>query len=98
MTNIFIGGLERATTGAEVQKLFEPYGSIEKVSIVRDHETHQSRGYGFVEMPNDTEAAAAIKALNGKTIAGRSITVNEARKRPAGAFGSSERERKRGRF
>jgi RNA recognition motif-containing protein len=98
MTNIFIGGLAYAMTDADLRKLFEPYGTVEKVTILRDRETNRSRGFGFVEMPNDNEAAAAIKVLNGKTIAGRSIRVNEARKRPAGAFGNSERERKRGRF
>jgi cold-inducible RNA-binding protein len=95
MTNIFIGGFEYAMTEANLRKLFEPFGPVEKVTIVRDHETRQSRGYGFVEMTNNNEAAAAMKALNGKSIGKRAVTVNEARKTPQRVSGSrDERERK----
>jgi len=55
--------------------LFEPYGAIEKVTIIRDRESGRSRGFGFVEMTNESEAATAIAALNGNTIAGRKIIV-----------------------
>jgi RNA recognition motif-containing protein len=67
MTNIFIGGLEYAMTEAELRKLFEKFGSVAKLTIVRDRETDRSRGFGFVEMTNESEAAAAIAGLNGKT-------------------------------
>jgi cold-inducible RNA-binding protein len=95
MPNIFIGGMASAMTEAELRNLFEPYGAIEKVTIVRDRESGRSRGFGFVEMTNENEAATAIAALNGKTFAGRKITVNEGRKRPQ-SVGSQQRQRRSG--
>src|SRR6266545_6115010 len=66
-------------TQSDLQQLFAPFGATENVSVVTDRDTGRSRGFGFVEMPNDTEAAAAIAALNGKDSEGRPLTVNEAR-------------------
>ena len=61
--------------------MFAPYGTVESASLVTDRATGRSRGFGFVEMTNDTEAASAISALNGTDAGGRSLTVNEARAR-----------------
>jgi cold-inducible RNA-binding protein len=76
---IFVGGLAFSTTEDELRNLFEPFGQIETVQIVIDRYTQKSRGFGFVEMTSDEEAAKAIEALNGKELAGRALTVNEAR-------------------
>jgi len=76
---IFVGNFAFSMTQADLQQLFEPFGATENVSVVTDRDTGRSRGFGFVEMPNDTEAAAAIAALNGKDSGGRPLTVNEAR-------------------
>ena len=76
---IFVGSLAFTTTEAEVRQLFTPYGRVERVQILQDRETGRSRGFGFVEMPNATEAQAAIEGLNGRSLAGRFLTVNEAR-------------------
>jgi len=81
MKNIYVGNLSFGSTEDTVRGLFEGYGSIENVSIIRDRDTGQSRGFGFVEM-SDTEAAdRAIAELNGREFEGRSLTVNEARPR-----------------
>jgi RNA recognition motif-containing protein len=62
-------------------KLFEPYGTVETVRIMTDRETGRARGFGFVEMPDTRAAQSAIDALNGTHVAGRALTVNEARPR-----------------
>ena len=66
---------------SEVRQLFEGYGVVDTVRLLNDRETGQPRGFGFVEMPNGTEARAAIAGLNGKDLGGRSLIVNEARPR-----------------
>lgn len=81
MTNIFVGNLAYQTTETELESVFSPYGAIERVSIVRDRDTGQPRGFAFVEMTNSDEAAKAIEALNGMELGGRNINVNEARPR-----------------
>ncbi len=81
MTNIFVGNLSYQTTEDELQSLFAAYGAVERVSIVRDRETGQSRGFAFVEMTNSNEAANAISATNGRDVNGRALNVNEARPR-----------------
>lgn len=77
--NIYVGNLNWQTTEAELQELFEGYGQVSSAAIIKDKYTGQSRGFGFVEMPNDSEARAAIDALNETELGGRSIKVNEAR-------------------
>jgi RNA recognition motif-containing protein len=77
--NIFVGNLSFATTEGTVRSLFETHGTVERVSIVTDRETGKPRGFGFVEMTNDTEGDQAIAALNGGDIDGRTLNVNEAR-------------------
>jgi RNA recognition motif-containing protein len=78
---IFVGNLAWATTEAELGELFEPYGAVEHVSIFMDRETGRSRGFGFVEMPNAIQARTAMAMLNGTSLGGRTLTVNEARPR-----------------
>jgi RNA recognition motif-containing protein len=76
---IFVGNFAFSTTEADLRQMFEPYGAVENVTVVTDRDTGRSRGFGFVEMPNNNEADAAITALNGKPSGGRPLTVNEAR-------------------
>jgi cold-inducible RNA-binding protein len=79
MKKIFVGNFSFDTTEADLRQLFEPHGAVESASVVTDRDTGRSRGFGFVEMPNNAEAEAAIVALNGKDAGGRPLTVNEAR-------------------
>jgi RNA recognition motif-containing protein len=79
MKNIFVGNLDFATTEPEVRALFEPYGAVDRVSVVTDRDTGRSRGFAFVEMGNAAEADRAITALNGTPVNGRALNVNEAR-------------------
>ena len=78
---IFIGNLSFATTEEELSQLFEPYGIVARVQIVTDRDTGRSRGFAFVEMPDATEAQAALDGLQGARLGGRTLTVNEARQR-----------------
>jgi len=84
MKNIFVGNLDFAATESSVRSLFEPYGNVERVSLVTDRETGRSRGFAFVEMTDSAEADRAIAALNGSELDGRSLNINEARPKPAG--------------
>jgi RNA recognition motif-containing protein len=79
--NIYVTNLAYTTTEEELSQLFEPYGNVESVRIITDRETGRSRGFGFVEMPDATEARAAIAGLNGTALGGRALTVDEARPR-----------------
>lgn len=79
MKNIFVGNLSYRATEESVRSLFEAYGTVERVSIATDRDTGSPRGFGFVEMTNDTEAEAAIAGLNGREHEGRDMNVNEAR-------------------
>jgi len=92
---IYVGNLSFHTTEAEVRALFEPYGTIESVSVATDRDTGRSRGFGFVGMTNDEEAEKAMAALNGKDSDGRALTVNEARP-PAQRGGGGFRDGGRG--
>lgn len=79
MKNLFVGNMSFGTTEADLRALFEPFGKIIRVHIAKDRETGQARGFGFVEMADDAEAAKAISGLDGKPIGGRNLKVNEAR-------------------
>jgi RNA recognition motif-containing protein len=81
VTNIFVGNLSYQTTEAELETAFGAFGAVERVSIVRDRDTGQPRGFAFVEMTNADQAASAIQGLNGTEMGGRAINVNEARPR-----------------
>jgi RNA recognition motif-containing protein len=79
--NIFVGNWAFTTTEQELRQLFEPYGTVETVRMMTDRETGRSRGFGFGEIPDSRAAQRAIDALNGTQVAGRALTVNEARPR-----------------
>jgi RNA recognition motif-containing protein len=81
--NIFVGNLAPEVTEAEVAELFKPFGQITSVQLMRELFTGKLRGFGFVEMPGKAHSLAAIAGLNGKEFAGRPLSVNEARPRPA---------------
>jgi RNA recognition motif-containing protein len=79
--NIYVGNLSFQASEDDVRQAFEAFGQVTSSSIVKDKFTGQSRGFAFVEMPNQAEAQAAIAGLNGKDLKGRAINVNEARPR-----------------
>ncbi len=79
MKRLYVGNLAYNTSEADLRDEFARYGQVTSAKIVQDGMTHQSRGFGFVEMPNDDEAASAIVALDGSNMGGRTIVVNEAR-------------------
>jgi len=79
--NIYVGNLPYSTDRDELRTVFEAYGEVSAARIVSDRETGRSKGFGFVEMPNDEQAKAAIEALNGTEIGGRKAVINEARPR-----------------
>jgi len=83
LKNIYVGNLSFSSTEADLQKLFESHGSVSRVNVVMDRDTGRPRGFAFVEMANENEGNAAIEALNGTQVDGRSLTVNEARPREA---------------
>ncbi len=87
MLNIYVGNLPFSATEADVQDLFAEHGDVQRVSLINDRETGRPRGFGFVEMADDTAGRAAIEALNGKEFDGRRLTVNEARPREGGGGG-----------
>ncbi len=87
MTNIYVGNLSRDLTKEQLEAAFAAHGTVERVSIITDRMTGQSRGFGFVEMSSDEEAQAAIAALNGQDLAGRALTVNVARPKSEGGGG-----------
>ena len=79
--NIYVGNLSYSLTESELRDAFAQFGDVSSVKILVDRETGRSRGFGFVEMPNQVEAAAAVAHLNGKDLDGRALRVNEARPR-----------------
>lgn len=91
MTNIFVGNLSYQTAETELESLFSAYGAVERVSIVRDRDTGQPRGFAFVEMTNSNEAQTAIENINGQDLGGRSLNVNEARPREERGGGGGNR-------
>ena len=84
MQRIYVGNLSFKTTEPQLNDLFAEHGQVSSVSIVTDRVTGRSRGFGFVEMADDGEAKAAMEALNGKEVDGRSLRINEARERAPG--------------
>lgn len=78
---LYVGNLSFKTTEDALRGLFEAHGEVSSAQLVMDRETGRPRGFGFVEMPDDGQARAAIEALNGQNIDGRDLTVNEARPR-----------------
>ncbi|MGB7054507.1 MAG: RNA-binding protein [bacterium] len=88
--NIYAGNLPREASEEDLQKMFEAFGQVKSVTIIKDKFSGEARGFGFVEMSSKAEAQAAIAGLNGKQLKGQMLTVNEARPRHEGR-GSSER-------
>jgi RNA recognition motif-containing protein len=78
MKNLFVGNMSFQTAEADLRALFAPFGEITRVHVAKDRETGRARGFGFVEMANDEEAAKAIAGLDGKEVGGRNLKVNEA--------------------
>ncbi len=78
---LYVGNLSFETTASEVEKLFSEHGSVESAEVINDRMTGRSKGFGFVQMQSDSEAEAAITALNGQDFGGRTLTVNEAKPR-----------------
>jgi len=87
VTNIYVGNISFQSSDADLEQLFGEFGQVDRANVVMDRQTGRSRGFGFVEMPDDGEAQKAIAELNGKEVDGRTLTVNVARprtERPAG--------------
>src|SRR5919198_3298802 len=79
--NIFVGNLAYTATDHDLRQLFEQYGAVDQVNIITDRDTGRARGFGFVDMPDSRAAQSAIQGLQGKDLAGRALTVNEAKPR-----------------
>ena len=91
--NIYVGNLSQTVTEEDLRHAFEGFGQVASVSIIKDRLSGKSRGFGFLEMPNKTEAQAAITGLNGKDLNGRPLIVNEARPRGEGRRGGGDYRR-----
>lgn len=78
---IYVGNLSYEVTENDLEQLFAEYGSVEKVNVIKDRDTGTSKGFGFVEMDRQADAEQAIKELNGSSVKGREIKVNQARPR-----------------
>jgi RNA recognition motif-containing protein len=91
LKNIYVGNISFQTSEQDLDAAFSAYGQVDRVQIVKDRDTGQSRGFAFVEMSNNAEADKAMAALNGADMGGRTLTVNEARPREprqgGGGFG-----------
>jgi RNA recognition motif-containing protein len=79
--NIYVGNLSYSMSESELRDAFADFGEVSSVKILMDRETGRSRGFGFVEMPSQSEGEAAVSNLNGKDVGGRALRVNEARPR-----------------
>ena len=91
---LYVGNLSFDTTENDLQDLFEQHGQVSDVALINDRATGRSRGFGFVTMPDTVSATAAMNAVNGTELQGRSLTVNEAKareERPRGNFAGSRR-------
>lgn len=78
---LYVGNLSYDTTDGTLEEMFAAHGTVQSAQIIMDRDTGRSKGFGFVEMGSDQEAQAAITAMNGKEVGGRTLTVNEARPR-----------------
>ncbi len=100
-SKLYVGNLSYATTGSDLEQLFAQHGSVTSAEVIQDRDTGRSKGFGFVQMGSDSEAQAAISALNGQEQNGRALTVNEAkpredRPRTGGGGGGGDRGGNRG--
>jgi cold-inducible RNA-binding protein len=85
MKNVFVGNMSFESTESGLRTIFEPFGEIARINLITDRDTGRARGFAFVEMSNDEEAAKAITALNGTEMDGRALNVNEAKPKAAGS-------------
>ncbi len=88
--NIYVGNLSRDAVDEDLRPAFEVFGQVASVNVIMNKFTDVSRGFGFVEMPTETEAQAAIKGLNGKEFMGQTLNVDEARPRPEDSRGGGK--------
>jgi RNA recognition motif-containing protein len=86
--NIYVGNLPYSVTDADLRELFSPFGEVSQVHLISDKFSGESKGFGFVEMDDNSQADAAIKALNGNNMNGRTIKVNQAKPRADRSSGS----------
>ncbi len=91
MKKIYVGNLSFDASEDELRRLFEAHGAVESAKLATDRDTGRARGFGFVEMASDSEANAAIAALNGAQVGGRALVVNEARPKTSGFGGGNSR-------
>ena len=91
--NIYVGNLSWGLKDQDLANLFTPFGEVASAKIVMDKFTQRSKGFGFVEMPNDEQAQAAIAQLNGSEIEGRNLVVNESRPKEEGSGGGGFKKR-----
>ena len=96
--NIYVGNLSWSMTEEDLRSLFEQYGTVSSVKIVKDRETGRSRGFGFVDMPDDNEGQAALTNLYDTEVQGRKIIVNESQTKPNAGGGGGGGFKKRGGF
>lgn len=85
--NIYVGNLAFSVTDEDLRQLFAGHGDVASANVIKDRFSGESRGFGFIEMPSRDDAMAAIEALNGTDLKGRSITVNEAKPKTSGGGG-----------
>lgn len=86
---LYVGNLAYSVTNHDLEGMFTPYGAVQSANVITERDSGQSKGFGFVEMASASDANAAITALNGKDMDGRSLTVNEARPRAEGGTGGA---------
>ncbi len=82
--NIYVGNLSPDVADDTIREAFESFGELASAKVIKDSYTHQSRGFGFVEMPEQSQAQTAIRSLNGKELQGKEMKVSEARPRAGG--------------
>ena len=80
-SKLYVGNLSYNSTSSDLEQLFGQHGTVQSAEVIQDRDTGRSKGFGFVQMGSDTEAQAAISALNGQEVDGRALTVNEAKPR-----------------
>ena len=92
---LYVGNLSYEVSSSDLEQLFSPHGTVESAQVIMDRDTNRSKGFGFVEMGSDSEAQAAISALDGQDQGGRALKVNEAKPREprSGGGGGGRRDR-----
>jgi RNA recognition motif-containing protein len=93
--NIYIGNISRESSENEIRTLFEEFGKVENINLIRDNYTKMLKGFGFIDMPDKDEAEKAIKSLDGQMFNGRALTVNPARPKPENSGGGNRDKTRR---